>query len=92
MVTDNLGARDAAEGIEMERISREFVERRAQKISRVATSFMQPQGVLPWRGTEAEAKALAQKLTLVEAEKERRHREAVEYMNRECAKLLGGAQ
>lgn len=36
-MTDNLGARDAAEGIEMERISREFVERiRAEREGRTA--------------------------------------------------------
>jgi len=65
-------------------------ECRAQKIDRVHSSYASSGGFLPWRGTEQEAKAIAEKLVSIRAERDKRQREANDYMVRECARLLGG--
>ena len=67
-------------------------ERRSQKINRVAVTAYDPQGFLPWRGNEADARKLAERLQSVKAEKNARIKAAQEYMRRECAKLLGESE
>lgn len=61
--------------------------RRVSKANQVALGFRSG-GVLPWRGSEADARLLAQRLDSVFAEMSKRRREAAEYAERECAKLL----
>ena len=64
-------------------------EYRAQKIDHVRSYCVSSGGFLPWRGTEQEAKAIAEKLMSIRAERDKRQREANDYMVRECARLLG---
>ena len=64
-------------------------ECRSQKIAGVRISIFSGSGFLPWRGTEHDARKLAEKLTSIKAEHEKRRRDADAYMERECSKLLG---
>lgn len=61
---------------------------RSQKISAVAISSWQSQGVLPWRGDEDGARILAEKLTSVFAERDRRTKAANEYASNEAVRLM----
>lgn len=61
---------------------------RSQKIPAVAISGFQSRGVLPWRGSESDARKLAERLTSVLAERDRRVKAANKYAANESAKLL----
>ena len=63
--------------------------RRVAKISQPSPNGYSNLGVLPWRGSEADARLLAQRLDSVFAEMSKRRRQAAEYAKRECAKILG---
>jgi hypothetical protein len=63
--------------------------RRVQKVSAVAIGHFASQGILPWRGSEFEARKLACQLTSVFDEGRRRKAAAGDYMRRESERLLG---
>ena len=63
--------------------------RRSPKVVSFTVSGCPRQCDLPWRGNEADARALVEKLTSVAAERRRRIVAADDYMRRESEKLLG---